>query len=135
MILILNLFFHTLLAPTPLSRQFWLTSMHSEYHWSKFIPTERDRQIIQLLKKEFPPGRYSVSVQNDLYFPPLGRQKHWTIFPYGIEEYDRVVLDKSIESVYGDIADADVYQKALRIYKEEFKLIHEMNGLEIWERV
>ena len=132
LVFILTLAFHVLLAPSPLSRQFWLNSMHSEYHWSKFVPTERDWKIIEYLEKEFTPERYSVSVQNGIHFPPLGQQKHWTVFPDGIKECDRIVLDKTLESEFGDQVDSAAYKATLKIIRDQFQLVYELDGFEVW---
>ncbi len=137
-ILIVSFMFHALLAPSPLSRQFWFEKYHSDYHWSKFIPTKRDHIIAESLKSLFEERNYIVSVQNSAYHSILAQQRCLLPFPRGltdeqsIAQANRVVIDTALYGEVYDRIDESLYRSMLKILERDFILLWEYDGFRVY---
>lgn len=131
-ILASSLLFHVLLAPTPLSRQFWFAKYHSAYHYSQVIPTERDRAIRAMVREEFPDGAYKVCVQNSAYTSQLARQPEMQLFPRDYHEADRIVVDTHAYGEVGQDVNPDLYAHYLQILNKRYRLVRAHDGYKIY---
>jgi uncharacterized membrane protein len=77
---------HILLSPSPIGRKFYSPNSWN-YHYSSYLPSDRDRMIKTALTTHIPsdPNKV-VSVQNSLNFHYLMERKVFRVFPDGAIE-------------------------------------------------
>jgi len=99
-ILLVSIFFHILLSPSPISRIFWF-ELVPQYHYTAYIPTKRDAMIKEAIKKYIPDDfNVSVSTQNSVNCAHLAHRHYYFCFPKGVTEPAKVP-DFSNKSLIG----------------------------------
>ena len=89
-ILLVSIFFHILLSPSPISRIFWF-ELVPQYHYTAYIPTKRDAMIKEAIKKYIPDDfNVSVSTQNSVNCAHLAHRRYYFCFPKGVTEPAKV---------------------------------------------
>jgi uncharacterized membrane protein len=77
------LFCHVLLSPSPIGQKFYDPKTWN-YHYSIYIPNERNQMIKKALKTHISPDPNKViSVQNSLNFGYIMERKFYKVFPQG----------------------------------------------------
>jgi uncharacterized membrane protein len=95
---------HILLSPSPISQKFYDLKTRN-YHYSIYIPTERNRMIKTALKKHISPDPNKVvSVQNSLNFGYLMERKSYKVFPQGAIEKSKYYKQKQTISDFIEFA-------------------------------
>jgi len=85
---------HILLSPSPIGRKFYDLKTWN-YHYSIYIPTERNQMIKTAIKTHIPPDPNKVvSAQNSLNFGYLMERKFIKTFPQGVIEKSKYYRQK-----------------------------------------
>jgi len=127
-ILLVSIFFHILLSPSPISRIFWF-ELVPQYHYTAYIPTKRDAMIKEAIKKYIPDDfNVSVSTQNSVNCAHLAHRRYYFCFPKGVTEPAKVpdFSNKSLIGLWTVIKDlvSSQWTKEKRLPTTDYRLIY-----------
>ena len=127
-ILLVSIFFHILLSPSPISRIFWF-ELVPQYHYTAYIPTKRDAMIKEAIKEYIPDDfNVSVSTQNSVNCAHLAHRRYYFCFPKGATEPAKVpdFSNKSLIGLWTVIKDlvSGQWTKEKRLPTTDYRLIY-----------
>jgi len=127
-ILLVSIFFHILLSPSPISRIFWF-ELVPQYHYTAYILTKRDAMIKETIKKYIPDDfNVSVSTQNSVNCAHLAHRRYYFCFPKGATEPAKVpdFSNKSLIGLWTVIKDlvSGQWTKEKRLPTTDYRLIY-----------
>jgi len=127
-ILLVSIFFHILLSPSPISRIFWF-ELVPQYHYTAYIPTKRDAMIKEAIKEYIPDDfNVSVSTQNSVNCAHLAHRRYYFCFPKGVTEPAKVpdFSNKSLIGLWTVIKDlvSGQWTKEKRLPTTDYRLIY-----------
>ena len=132
-------FFHMFVSASPLSYEFW-AKPKSAYHFSRYIPDQRDKEVREFLEKTVPKDpdvSVCVSDQAGVYSSVIGRRRRVSIFPHGIGECEIIVVDTSGEPVlwrdFYPVSDAVAFRAELARVAELYEPAGTCRGIVIYK--
>ncbi|MEO0257298.1 MAG: DUF2079 domain-containing protein, partial [candidate division WOR-3 bacterium] len=139
-VLISSCLFHIFVSPSPLSYEFW-AKHRSGYHFSRYIPDQRDREVTAFLESAIPKDpdvSVCISDQGGVYSSVIGRRWRMSIFPHGVGECDMVVVDTSGEPLlwgaFYPIEDEGAFRAELKRVSELYEPIGSCRGVVVYKR-
>jgi uncharacterized membrane protein len=139
-ILVCSALFHIFVSASPLSYEFW-AKPRSGFHFSRYIPDQRDREVMAFLGNAVPKDpRVSVCVsdQQGVYCSVIGKRWKMRIFPHGIGECDIVVVDTAGETLlwkdFYPVKDSAAFQAELSRVRELYEPAGACRGVVVYKR-
>lgn len=119
-------------APLPIGRLFYKKGYN--YHYSKFIPQDRNKKIKELAKTIIPKDdELRISVQNNLFYSYFTHRKTLNLFPRKIEKCDYVVVDSKREKFVWDEIKDKAYDNLLNELKQKWLIVGHYDGFYIFK--
>lgn len=139
-ILVCSTLFHAFVSSSPLSYEFWFKKK-SGYHFSHYIPDQRDREVRAFLEKAVPRDpevSVCVSDQPGVYSSVIGRRWDMRIFPHGVGECELVVVDTSGDPMlwrsFYPVSDTPAFRAEMARVRELYEPMGERRGVVVYKR-
>lgn len=139
-ILVSSVLFHIFVSASPLSYEFW-AKPRSDYHFSRYIPSERAREVRDFLERTIPKDpkvSVCVSDQGGVYSSVIGRRWRMSIFPHGVGDCDIVVVDTSGEPLlwrsFYPVSDAAAFRAEIARVQELYEPVGSCRGVVVYKR-
>ena len=139
-ILLSSALFHLFVSASPLSYEFW-AKPKSGYHFSRYIPDQRDREVRNFLETAIPKDpsvSVCVSDQQGVYSSVIGKRWKMRIFPHGIGECDIIVVDTAGEPLlwrdFYPVSDAAAFRAELARVRELYQPAGACRGVVVYKR-